>query len=116
MSILSKNSWNCIRVARCNSTDFAQRCPAPRTSQYEKHPQAARSIKVAMETRPERRSVVWTSTVAKPVVRNAKAVSARLMTPCSRRMATRGLEVKDKRVVREAENERMFYEGLRVRL
>ena len=91
MSLRVKNSENCARVSGCSSTDLAQPWPAPSVSPKLNPPQAARPdndqlasgsellmlpLKAANETRPERMSVIWTSTAEKPAASNANAISA----------------------------------------
>ena len=74
-----------------NRIDFAQPPPAPSTSPKEKPPQATSPRNSSSARRPSRMSDMCTSTAAKPARMKAAAISTWLFTPCSRRIATRGL-------------------------
>ena len=79
------------RAARgLNRIDFAQPSPAPSTSPYEKPPHATKPLNSASERRPAARSLMCTSYASKPARSNAAAISTWPLTPCSRRIATRG--------------------------
>ena len=86
----SKNAANMSRARPLNRIDFAHPSPAPSTSPYEKPPHAARPRKLDRSMRPPSRSVMCTSTASKPARSNAAAISICPLTPCSRRIATRG--------------------------
>ncbi|GFZ48618.1 LOW QUALITY PROTEIN: hypothetical protein JCM24511_06366 [Saitozyma sp. JCM 24511] len=93
VSSRAKKPANSSRAVVLRSTDFAQPLPAPKTSPYENPPHAARPTKSESETRPAMMSDMWTSIASNPASWNAHAISMCPFTPCSRRIATRGVGV-----------------------
>ncbi|GKT77878.1 multidrug resistance transport transmembrane protein [Colletotrichum tofieldiae] len=104
------NSW---RACLCSRMDCAQPTPAPKTSPYEKPPPAATPTKSASD-RPARTSDMCTSMGSKPAALKAKAISRWLLTPTSRRMATRG--ALRSRLPRDAVRGKMFSDGEKTRV
>ena len=72
-------------------------------------------MKVESDTLLEMMSVICTSTAENPAQSKAKAISAWPLTPCSRRIATRGLEM-ESRFESDVAKERTLADGLKVKL
>ena len=90
VTVRRKNVSNTSRAVSLKRMLFAHPSPAPSTSPYEKPPQATRPRNDVRSSRPDRISLMCTSTAAKPARSNAAAISICPLTPCSRRIATRG--------------------------